>query len=36
MENQMWGRGTVDTKTPLFGEFSALEELLEVGYEPPM
>lgn len=31
----MWGRGTVDTKTPLFGEFSALEELLEVGYEPP-
>ena len=33
--NQMWGRGTVDTKTPLFGEFSALEELLEEGYEPP-
>lgn len=27
--------GTVDTKTPLFAEFSALEELLENGFEPP-
>lgn len=23
-ENCIWGRGTVDTKTPLFAEFSAL------------
>lgn len=30
----IWGRGTVDTKTPLFAEFSALEELLMEGYEP--
>lgn len=28
------GRGTVDTKTPLFSEFSALEELLSEGFEP--
>ena len=34
-ENKLWGRGTVDTKTPLFGEFSALEELLAEGWEPP-
>ncbi len=34
-ENKVWGRGTVDTKTPLFAEFSALEELLAEGYEPP-
>ena len=34
-EDKIWGRGTVDTKTPLFAEFSALEELLEEGYEPP-
>lgn len=32
---RLWGRGTVDTKTPLFGEFSALEELLSQGWEPP-
>lgn len=32
---KLWGRGTVDTKTPLFAEFSALEELLTEGYEPP-
>lgn len=30
----VWGRGTVDTKTPLFAEFSALEELLREGFEP--
>jgi len=34
-EGKVWGRGTVDTKTPLFAEFSALEELLSEGYKPP-
>lgn len=34
-DGRIWGRGTVDTKTPLFAEFSALEELLKEGYEPP-
>lgn len=34
-EGKLWGRGTVDTKTPLFAEFSALEELLAKGWEPP-
>ena len=34
-DGKLWGRGTVDTKTPLFAEFSALEELLAEGYEPP-
>lgn len=33
-EGKIWGRGTVDTKTPLFAEFAALEELLSEGYEP--
>lgn len=33
-EEKVWGRGTVDTKTPLFAEFSALEELLSEGYKP--
>lgn len=33
-EGKIWGRGVVDTKTPLFAEFSALEELLEQGYRP--
>lgn len=33
-EGCVWGRGTVDTKTPLFAEFAALEELLAEGYEP--
>lgn len=33
-DGKIWGRGTVDTKTPLFGEFSALEELLAEGYVP--
>ncbi len=35
-EGCIWGRGTVDTKTPLFAEFSAVEELLKEGYEPPV
>lgn len=30
----IWGRGTIDTKTPLFAEFSALEELLSEGFVP--
>ncbi len=34
-DGKIWGRGTVDTKTPLFAEFSALEELLNEGYEFP-
>lgn len=34
-DGKIWGRGTVDTKTPLFAEFSALEELLSEGYLPP-
>lgn len=33
-ENCIWGRGTVDTKTPLFAEFSAIEELLGEGFVP--
>ena len=27
-DGKLWGRGTVDTKTPLFAEFTAFEELL--------
>lgn len=34
-DGNIWGRGTVDTKTPLFAEFSALEELLSEGFVPP-
>ena len=34
-DGKIWGRGTVDTKTPLFAEFSALEELLDEGFVPP-
>lgn len=33
-EGKIWGRGAVDTKTPLFAEFAALEELLAAGYRP--
>ena len=33
-EGKIWGRGTVDTKTPLFAEFAALEELLQEGFVP--
>ncbi len=35
VDGKIWGRGTVDTKTPLFAEFSALEELLNGGFVPP-
>lgn len=34
-QGAIWGRGTVDTKTPLFAEFSAIEELLKEGFVPP-
>lgn len=34
-DDRLWGRGTVDTKTPLFAELSALEELLAEGFVPP-
>ena len=34
-DGKIWGRGTVDTKTPLFAEFCALEELLKEGFVPP-
>lgn len=33
-EGKIWGRGVVDTKTPLFAEFAALEELLAGGWQP--
>ncbi len=33
-DDALWGRGTVDTKTPLFAEFTALEELLKEGFIP--
>lgn len=33
-DGKMYGRGTVDTKTPLFAEFSAVEELLSEGFIP--
>lgn len=32
-EGSLWGRGTIDTKTPLFAELQACEELLAEGYE---
>lgn len=35
-DGKLWGRGTVDTKTPLFAEFSAIEELLNEGYKFPV
>ena len=31
---KVWGRGTVDTKTSLFAELAALEQLLERGFQP--
>lgn len=35
IDGKIWGRGTVDTKTPLFAIFSAIEELLNEGYSFP-
>lgn len=35
-EGKLWGRGTVDNKTALFAAFSALEELLAEGWQPPV
>lgn len=32
-DGSLWGRGTIDTKTPLFAELQACEELLSEGYE---
>ncbi len=33
-DGALWGRGAIDTKTPLFAEFQAIEELLSEGFEP--
>ena len=33
VDGAMYGRGTIDTKTPLFAELMAVEELLKEGYE---
>lgn len=33
-EGRVWGRGTVDTKASLFCIFTALEELIQDGYQP--
>ncbi|MEG0857746.1 MAG: M20/M25/M40 family metallo-hydrolase [Terrisporobacter sp.] len=33
-DNYMYGRGTLDTKGPLFAMLMAVEELLEEGFEP--
>lgn len=35
-DGKLWGRGTIDTKTPLFAEFSAVEELIAEGFELPV
>ena len=32
-DGYLYGRGTIDTKTPLFAELQACEELLDEGYE---
>ena len=32
-DGALWGRGTVDTKTPLFAEHQAAEELISEGYD---
>ena len=33
-DGKLYGRGTIDTKTPLFAELQATEELLAAGWEP--
>lgn len=33
-DGKIWGRGTVDTKTSLFAELSAVEELLAEDFDP--
>lgn len=33
-DGYLYGRGTIDTKTPLFAELQAIEELISEGYEP--
>ena len=35
-DGKVWGRGTADTKTPLYAELQALEELLTEGFTPPV
>lgn len=35
-DGAIYARGTIDTKTPLFAELQAVEELLEEGYEFPI
>ena len=32
-DGYLYGRGTIDTKTPLFAQLSAVEELISEGYE---
>lgn len=32
-DKALWGRGTIDTKTPLFAQLQACEELLEEGFD---
>lgn len=34
-DGSLWGRGTIDTKTPLFAQLQACEELLQEGYDFP-
>ena len=34
-DGYLWGRGTIDTKTPLFAELQAAEELLASAYSFP-
>lgn len=31
-DGALWGRGTIDTKTPLFAELAAVEELISEGF----
>ena len=35
-DGALYGRGTIDTKTPLFSELQAVEELLKEGFEFPL